>query len=329
MQIEKLPSGSYRVRQQYNKKLYGVVIDHKPTQKEAMELLSELMKDDVVDPSSFSAAAERYIKLKGNVLSPRTVREYEMMPKRLPEWFQRVNVAQITADTVQQCINELSASCSPKTVRSLHGFISAVLKRARPHLMLNTTLPKLQKKEPYIPKKEDLQAILKEAEGTQYSIPIRLACYGLRRGEICALEMTDLDSSDVIHITKDLVQDSSGTWVKKPPKTPGSVRDVPIDHELAEEIRKQGYIFQGFPGTISNFLARTQKKLGLEHFSIHKLRHLFSSILLDKGYDLKTIQELGGWQGSETVMKVYLHSLKLKDEEKRRQIASDISSFMD
>lgn len=329
MQIEKLPSGSYRVRQQYNKKLYGVVIDHKPTQKEAMELLSELMKDDVVDPSSFSAAAERYIKLKANILSPRTIREYEMMPKRLPEWFQRVNVAQITADTVQQCINELAASCSPKTVRSLHGFISAVLKRARPHLMLNTTLPKLQKKEPYIPKKEDLQAILKEAENTQYSIPIRLACYGLRRGEICALEISDLDASDVIHITKDLVQDSSGNWVKKPPKTPGSVRDVPIDHELAEEIRKQGYVFQGFPGTISNFLARTQKKLGLEHFSIHKLRHLFSSILLDKGYDLKTIQELGGWQGSETVMKVYLHSLKLKDEEKRRRIASDISSFMD
>lgn len=329
MQIEKLPSGSYRVRQQYNKKLYSVVIDHKPTQKEAMELLSELMKDDVVDPSAFSSAAERYIKLKANILSPRTIREYELLPKRLPEWFQRMSVSQITADSVQQCINELSASCSPKTVRSLHGFISAVLKRARPHLMLNTTLPKLQKKEPYIPKKEDLQAILKEAENTQYSIPIRLACYGLRRGEICALEISDLDASDVIHITKDLVQDSSGTWVKKAPKTPGSVRDVPIDHELAEEIRKQGYIFQGFPGTISNFLARTQKKLGLEHFSIHKLRHLFSSILLDKGYDLKTIQELGGWQGSETVMKVYLHSLKLKDEEKRRQIASDISSFMD
>ena len=329
MQIEKLPSGSYRVRQQYNKKLYSVVIDHKPTQKEALELLSELMKDDVVDPSAFSSAAERYIKLKANILSPRTIREYELLPKRLPEWFQRMSVSQITADSVQQCINELSASCSPKTVRSLHGFISAVLKRARPHLMLNTTLPKLQKKEPYIPKKEDLQAILKEAEGTQYSIPIRLACYGLRRGEICALEISDLDASDVIHITKDLVQDSSSNWVKKPPKTPGSVRDVPIDHELAEEIRKQGYVFQGFPGTISNFLARTQKKLGLEHFSIHKLRHLFSSILLDKGYDLKTIQELGGWQGSETVMKVYLHSLKLKDEEKRRQIASDISSFMD
>lgn len=329
MQIEKLPSGSYRIRQQYNKKRYDVVVDHKPTQKEALELLGQVMKDVIVDKASFSSAAERYIQLKANILSPRTIREYKLLPARLPEWFQRMNVNQITADTVQQCINELAGTCSAKTVRSLHGFISAVLKRARPHLMLNTTLPRLQKKEPYIPRKEDLQAILKEAEGTQYSIPIKLACYGLRRGEICALELSDLDASDVIHVTKDLVQDSSGTWVKKPPKTPGSVRDVPIDHALAEEIRAQGYIFKGFPGTISNFLARTQAKLGLEHFSVHKLRHLFSSILLDKGYDLKTIQELGGWQGSETVMSVYLHSLKLKDEEQRRKIASDISSFMD
>ena len=329
MQIEKLPSGSYRIRQQYNKKRYDVVVDHKPSQKEAVELLAEIMKDATVDKSSFEAAAGRYVELKANILSPRTIREYKLLPARLPDWFRRLPVSQISADVVQQVINELAASCSPKTVRSLHGFISAVLKRSRPHLQLNTTLPKLPKKEPYIPKKEDLQAILKAAEGSPYSIPIRLACYGLRRGEICALELSDLDASDVVHVSKDLVQDASGAWVKKPPKTPGSVRDVLIDHELAEDIRAQGYVFRGFPGTISNFLARTQSRLGLERFSIHKLRHLFASILLDKGYDLKTIQELGGWQGSETIMNVYLHSLKLKDAEQRRRIASDISSFMD
>ena len=329
MEIERLPSGSYRIRQRYNGQRYSVTVDHKPSNKEALELMAEVMKDIVVDKHSFTAAAEKYISLKANILSPRTIREYKLYPARLPDWFRRMPVSQITADSVQQCINELSGTCSPKTVRSLHGFISAVLKRARPHLALNTTLPKLQKNEPYIPKKEDLQAILTLAENTQYSIPLKLACYGLRRGEICALEITDLDAQDVIHITKDLVQDEKGNWVKKPPKTPGSVRDVLISHDLAEEIRKQGYIFKGYPGTISNFLARSQKKLGLERFSIHKLRHLFASILLDKGYDMKTIQELGGWQGSETITNVYLHSLKLKDEEKRKKISSDISSFFD
>ena len=329
MTIEQRGPNSWRIKQLVGGEWYRVSVDHKPSKKEAIELMAEAMRTgERTEKGSFKAACEKYISIKSNVLSPRTVREYKLYPARLPSWFQSFPVQTMTAADVQKCINELASEHSPKTVRTLHGFISAVLKVARPGLMLRTTLPKLQKREPYIPKKEDLAKILKEAEGTQYSIPIRLACYGLRRGEICALELKDLDDKNVIHITKDLVQDASGAWVKKPPKTPSSVRAVPIGKDLADDIRAQGYIFDGFPGTISNFLRRTQDKLGIEHFSVHKLRHLFASILLDNGYDLKTIQDLGGWQGNETVSKVYLHSLKLKEEEERQKIASSISKFL-
>lgn len=329
MNLEQLPSGSWRIVQMHEGKRYRVTVDHKPSNKEAVELIAEVLRqNDATVKGTFKVACKQYIDSKANVLSPRTIREYKLYPGRLPQWFLKMTVVQIGANEVQRCINELASTLSPKTVRTIHGFISAVLGLAKPNLVLKTTLPKIPKKEPYIPKKEDLQKILAAAEGTQYLIPIRLACYGLRRGEICALEIEDLDKHNVIHVTKDLVQDPSGKWIKKPPKTPSSVRDVPIDRALATKIRDQGYIFKGFPGTISNFLIRTQDKLGLEHFSLHKLRHLFASILLDEGFDLKTIQDLGGWQGNETVSKVYLHSLKLKDEEQRRKIASSISDFL-
>ena len=327
MTIDQLPSGSYRIRQTYNGKAYSRTIDHKPTQKEALQIMAEALEGSD-RKGTFAHAAERYIASKVNVLSPRTVREYKLYPSRLPEWFNKLSISTLSASDVQMCINELSGVLKPKTVRCLHGFISAVLGFSRPTMTLKTTLPKVQKKEPYIPKKEDLKQILEASEHTQYNIPIRLACYGLRRGEICALEITDLDEKNVIHITKDMVQDTSGKWIKKAPKTPSSVRDVPIDPKLADDIRAQGYIYEGFPGAITTFLTRTQDKLGLEHFSLHKLRHLFASILLDQGYDLKTIQDLGGWQGNETVTKVYLHSLKLKDEEQRRKIATSISDFL-
>ena len=329
MTIEQRSSNTWRIKQMIEGRWYRVTVDHKPTRKEALELISEAVRSGGgSEKGSFGAACEKYIDIKSNVLSPRTVREYKLYPARLPEWFRLASVQTMTAADVQKCINELALDHSPKTVRTLHGFISAVLKVARPGLTLRTTLPKLQKKEPYIPDRNDLALILKEAENTQYSIPLKLACFGLRRGEICALELSDLDDNNIIHVTKDLVQDPSGEWVKKPPKTPSSVRSVPISKELADEIRKQGYIFNGFPGTISNFLARTQKKLGLEKFSLHKLRHLFASILIDSGYDLKTIQDLGGWQGNETVSKVYLHSLKLKQEEEQKKIASSISGYL-
>lgn len=327
MNVEKLPSGSYRITQKYNNKRYRVTVDHKPTPKEALQLMAEVM-DGCEVKGSFKAAAREYIESKRNILSPKTVKEYEGSIERLPEWFNKLPVARIDRDEVQRCVNELAMSLSPKTVRNYHGFISAVLAKAKPGLMLRTTLPKLQKKEPYIPKKEDLRAILKEVKGTMFEIPIELACWGLRRGEICALELSDLDNDNVIHITKDLVQNSAREWVVKPPKTPTSVRDVQIDQDLADRIRKQGYIYKGHPGSINKNLERIQRKLNIETFSLHKLRHWFISRLLDKGYDLKTVQDLVGHAGPQTIQRVYSQSIKLKDEETRKQIARDIRDFL-
>ena len=327
MNIEKLPSGKYRIRQTHEGKKYYLTLDYKPTKVEAMKLLSELM-EGCDAKGTFLSACKEYTDSKRNILSPRTIREYEFYPKRLPEWFTRMPVAQIDGSAVQRCVNDLAKDMSSKTVRCLHGFMSAVLGVANPKLTLKTALPRIEKEEPYIPTKEDFKRLLGASEGTQYHIPLQLAFYGLRRGEICALEITDLDDNNVIHVTKDLVQTSSGEWIKKPPKTASSVRDVYIDKGLADEIREQGYIFNGFPGTIYKFIRRTQNNLGLEHFSLHKLRHLFASVLLDKGYDMKTIQDLGGWKGNETVQKVYLHSPKLKDEESRKKIVADMQDFL-
>lgn len=41
MKIEKLPSGSYRIRKMYKGKMYTVIFDYKPTQKEAMQAMAE------------------------------------------------------------------------------------------------------------------------------------------------------------------------------------------------------------------------------------------------------------------------------------------------
>lgn len=40
MKIEKLPSGSYRIRKMYKGKTYAVITDYKPTQKEAITLMA-------------------------------------------------------------------------------------------------------------------------------------------------------------------------------------------------------------------------------------------------------------------------------------------------
>lgn len=159
MKIEKLPSGSYRVRKMYKGQTYTVIFDGKPTQKEAMMAMAkELEKVQEKHTSlTFKAAGEKYIENKRNVLSPSTIRDYVTIMHQIPDAFLNMNIYDITAIDVQGEINRLAKKCSPKTVRNHHGFISAVLGAFYPSLKLTTTLPQKIKNEQYIPSDDDIK----------------------------------------------------------------------------------------------------------------------------------------------------------------------------
>ena len=103
-------------------------------------------------------------------------------------------------------------------------------------------MPQKVRNEPYIPTDDDVRRILEHARGTEYEIPIILACYGLRRSEICALTLEDIDG-DVVRITKAMVQDENFKWVIKTTKTTASTREIIIPEKTASQIRKRGYIY--------------------------------------------------------------------------------------
>lgn len=126
-------------------------------------------------------------------------------------------------------------------MRDYHGFVTAVMGTFYPALRISTTLPQKVKSEPYTPSSEDVKRILEAVKDTDFEVPVTLACYGLRRSEICALTPEDVDG-DILHINKALVQAADGEWVIKSTKTTGSTRDIVIPQELAEKIKCQGYI---------------------------------------------------------------------------------------
>ena len=136
MKIEKLPSGSYRIRKMYQGKNYSLVFDHKPTQKEALQAIAaELDKVKTkYDRLTFRGAAGEYVEMKRNVLSPKTIKEYAEMPKRFPDWFNNLPLSEISQVDINKVINELSKTKSPKTVRNYHGLISAILGTFRPDM---------------------------------------------------------------------------------------------------------------------------------------------------------------------------------------------------
>lgn len=221
---------------------------------------------------------------------------------------------------IQKKVNRLSEAHSPKTVRNYHGFISAVLGTFRPEMKIYTTLPQKIKNEPYIPSDEDIKRILEYARDTEYEIPIMLACYGLRRSEICALTVSDLDG-DVLHINKAKVFGDDG-WVEKGTKTTSSTRDIIIPAAIADKIRERGYIYKGHPNSISEYLAAAEEKLGVPKFTMHKLRHYFASKMSVLNVPEADIMRLGGWESDHVMKAVYRHSMMEKDETAKREASN-------
>lgn len=330
MKIEKLPSGSYRVRKMYKGKMYTVIFDGKPTQKEVMLKLSEKMGIEQKEKESmtFRIASEKYIESKRNVISPSTIRGYSGIIRQISESFLDKNIYDITAVDVQKEINRYSKEHSPKSVRNYHGFISAVLAMFYSSLKLNTTLPQKVKNEPYIPSDEEVRKILEHAKGTEYEIPIILGCYGMRRSEICALTPDDIDG-DVVTINKALVEDENKKWIVKTiAKTTESARKIVIPMEIADKIKEQGYVFKGFPGKISGYLDRTEKKLGMQHFSLHKLRHYFASKMSAMNIPEADILKMGGWSSDHVMKAVYRHSMMDKEEQAKREAAEKMRNSL-
>lgn len=323
MTIDKLPSGSYRIRHTENKKTYSMTVPYKPSTHEAFTLIQNKINHTNVTAMTFREAAVEYVESKKNVLSPSSVRNYNSIIKNLPEQFLNTDIHAIDELTVQKLINKYASDHKPKTVHNLCGFVLSVLRLFLPKMDISVTLPQKQRQERYTPSTEDVMRIVEASKNTPYSIPIRLACLGLRNSEICALTIFDL-KDDRLTINKACVRSENGYVVKDVPKTDASNRIIVLPHDLAEDIREQGFIYKGYPQQIDKHLRRVQKRLNIPSFGIHRLRHFFASYAHDtlKLSDA-TIQALGGWNTDNVMKSTYRHAMN--ENEVKEQIASNFS----
>lgn len=327
MKIEKANKNSYRIRKRYKGKIYSITVPYKPTQKEAMELMTEKLNkiEAHLKHMTFTQAYHAYIETKHNILSPSTVRGYESIYNVLPEEFKDQNINDLTEVDIQKLVNDYSATHSPKTTFNMYSFVKAVLGLFRPHFIFKITLPQKKKIEPYIPTEADIKAIMEYAKGTNYEVALKLACLGMRRSEICALTMDDING-DAVTINKALVLDENKKWIVKTTKTTESTRTIYIPKELAELIQEKG-LFKCHPANITKFLYKAQKELGMPSFGIHRLRHFYASYAHLMGVSDKYIMDAGGWRTPTTLNQVYKHALADRSKEVQKNIASNLSNL--
>ncbi len=327
MNVEKLPSGSFRVRKMINGRTISMTFDRKPTQK---EIQKELERRNVFANANheftFKIAAEEYMQSKKNVLSTTTIKNYNSILKNLSDTFKNKKVDTITAMDVQREINDYSATRSPKSVKNASGFIAVVLSMYSPDLRLKTKLPQNIPHEEYIPSKEDIEKVLKYAEGTDYELILKLACFGFRKGEMLAITPDDV-KDDIVTVSKSLAVTDDGSYDVKTTKTESGIRQVRIGKELANKIKEQGYVYNGFPGNVLRFLHKAQDAVGVPRFKLHAFRHYYVSMCHAMGIpDVYIIKSIGH-RTDTTLKRVYRHEIEQETLKVQKDIEKKVSEL--
>lgn len=315
--VDQLPSGKYRVRKMINGKRQSLLFDEPPTQRDVLLATNELL-NEVPGASlkgTFLDYAEKYIKAKENILSASTIRGYRATLKSIPSPFTSIPLKDITQYTLTALVNDMVRSVSPKTIYNRHGLIVSVMHEFRPEFVIRTKLPRKIQKDIYTPGDEEVSKLFSYLENSptlkKYWVPLYLASLGLRRSEIGALTIKDLSDDNILTVNKAKVQGSDNKWViQNFTKTERSNRKIPLPKELADRIREQGCIYEGFLGKMYDNMRIVEKRIGLPHFGIHRLRSYFASKAHSLGLHDSIILKLGGWKSDYIMKGIYRKALQ-------------------
>lgn len=268
-------------------------------------------------------AMDKYIEARSSVLSPGTIREYKRSRKVDLQELMNIRVDKLTQEQVQLAVNREALSHSPKSVRNMHGLLSAVLSAYRPDFALNTALPKKIKPKLHIPSESDIQALIEAVTGTDMEIPVLLAAFGpMRRGEIAALDREHI-RGNIVHVEYAMALDEHNKWVKKSPKSAAGNRYIEFPQFVIDRIPNvPGNVVHIDPAQISNRFRRIVSRLGLERFRFHDLRHYCASIQHALGIPDAYIMQRGGWESDMVLKSVYRHVLE-DEAEKMNALAND------
>lgn len=126
-----------------------------------------------------------------------------------------------------------------------------------------------------------------------------------RIGESCRMTWADVDLS-AARATLYLFKPTPWSRVAHlPAEVVAALANIPTNRKPDERVF--GYAERGSVRTAWNNVA---KRAGIERLTPHCCRHGLATSMLQKGFDVKTVAERGGWKDATTVLRTYAHAIK-------------------
>src|SRR5487761_37050 len=251
-------------------------------------------------------------------------------------YFEHIALPDLTEEDIEDWHAQLEARVSKRTGRPLsaatigqcHRIMSRALKVAVVRKRIgrnpcsNVSPPSADRERPVLPSAADVERILDRCEtwpnGARWILAITT---GIRQGEALGLEWqyVRLEPPAALRVEWSAAQ-VQGERVRKPPKSRSSRRPVPLPArgvaalaalKAGQQVRDlSGIVFTDAAGRPVHPRADWQDwcnlldDLGLPHYRVHGLRHVYATMLLEQGIDRRIVQDLMG-HSSAALLDVY------------------------
>jgi len=253
----------------------------------------------------------RLLRLKNYSLN--TINSYNHFFEKFLAHFHGKDVDSLTKEQItdflyQECLKGMSYGYQNQLINAIKFYYEKVLGRKRD--FYNIPRAKKPQKLPVVFSEEEITILLNQVKNLKHKcILFLIYSAGLRISESVNMKVADIDS------TRNLVIIRGGKG-KKDRTSLLSHKLLIMLREYYKEYRPKEFLFEGETGgqysvkSIQNIFNKALASSGIKkEATVHSLRHSFATHLLERGTDLRYIQELLGHNSSKTT-EIYTHITK-------------------
>lgn len=265
------------------------------------------------------------------------------------------NVSKRTADKLTAAIGKKKLfdavdddkRLSNDTIAKMHRLISSILTAAVQWQVIpynpcqRVKPPQAERKEAAILDEKETAELIQclDNEPLKYKTAVMLLLYtGMRRGELCGLEWSDIDfKTGILHITKAVQYIPDKGIYEDSTKTKQSNRVIRIPSammillkqymiyqkqiqlSMGDQWQNSGKIFTTdygavmHPDTLSSWFKGFIRRHNLPDIHIHTLRHVSATLLIAGGADVATVSKRLGHSNKSTTLNIYTHAIQSAD----------------